>query len=232
MRLRPFFSYYGAKWRAAVDYPPPSYSKVIEPFAGSACYSLLHYTKDILLVDYDPTIARLWKWLIQATPKDINALPDTNEGMMDGPEKDLIGFWYVKGAVKPAPRPYGWAKSGRWDNQYWSDRTRARIATQVEYIKHWKVVEDCYTSILNTEATWFVDPPYVNAGKHYVHSDIDYDGLAEWCRDRLGQTIVCEQEGATWLPFEPFKKIKSLRTGKSAEVFWCNEPVGLFSFCS
>ena len=39
-RLKPMFSYYGAKFRLSPKYPSPIESTIIEPFAGSACYGL------------------------------------------------------------------------------------------------------------------------------------------------------------------------------------------------
>lgn len=42
-----------------------------------------------------------------------------------------------------------------------------------------------------------------------------------WCKDRRGQVIVCENAGATWLPFEPLATIKATR-GTSQEVSWVN----------
>lgn len=44
MILRPFFRYYGAKWRAvhAGLYPEPQHRFICEPFAGAAGYAL-HY---------------------------------------------------------------------------------------------------------------------------------------------------------------------------------------------
>jgi len=53
---------------------------------------------------------------------------------------------------------------------------------------------------------------------------VDYERLASWCRTRKGQTIVCENEGATWLPFEPFlvTKANESKTGgkRSREAIW------------
>jgi hypothetical protein len=76
-------------------------------------------------------------------------------------------------------------------------------------------------------ATWFVDPPYEVAGRAYRFHDIDYAHLGDWCRSRSGQVIVCENAGANWLPFRPFRTIKGLegRRGgkKSVEVIWTNE---------
>ena len=76
------------------------------------------------------------------------------------------------------------------------------------------------------KATWFVDPPYQEAGKHYRHgsSSINYERLAEWCVSRLGQVIVCEAYGADWLPFGLIADVKTTRKGKrSTEVVWCRE---------
>jgi site-specific DNA-adenine methylase len=81
------------------------------------------------------------------------------------------------------------------------------------------------------EATWFVDPPYNNkAGSHYKcgSKDIDYNNLAEWCRSRRGQVMVCENAGATWLPFEDlYEHVGASRVGnkpkRSVEAIWTNE---------
>ena len=34
-------------------------------------------------------------------------------------------------------------------------------------------------------------------------NDIDRKSLAQWCQRRLGWRQVCENDGATWLPFKP-----------------------------
>jgi hypothetical protein len=38
--LEPMFTYLGGKWRLAPKYPPPIHDTIIEPFCGSAGYSL------------------------------------------------------------------------------------------------------------------------------------------------------------------------------------------------
>jgi len=40
MKLRPFWRYYGGKFRAAPRYPTPTHKTIVEPFAGAAGYSL------------------------------------------------------------------------------------------------------------------------------------------------------------------------------------------------
>lgn len=34
MTLKPFWRYYGGKWRAAPSYPAPLHNTIVEPFAG------------------------------------------------------------------------------------------------------------------------------------------------------------------------------------------------------
>lgn len=72
---------------------------------------------------------------------------------------------------------------------------------------HPPALEGDYTITANLgPATWFIDPPYCKtAGDRYRWgaSALDFDALGRWCRDRDGQTIVCEAEGADWLPFRP-----------------------------
>jgi hypothetical protein len=106
----------------------------------------------------------------------------------------------------------------------WSNQMRARVASQVEHIRHWKLIEGDYACAPDIEATWFIDPPYQVAGTHYVHHTIDYAELAAWCRSRSGQVMVCENDGATWLPFQPFglhKKSKMTTSdSNSHEALW------------
>jgi site-specific DNA-adenine methylase len=234
MRLRPFFSYYGAKWRAANYYPPPQRGLIIEPFAGSACYALRYPRRKILLIDKDPVIAALWEWLIEVPEREIAALP-TKVDRLDEVDacdqaKSLIGFWLAKGSPRPVPRRYAWARTGNWDSQFWGAEIKDRIISQLRSIRHWECRCLDYLQVRNRDATWFVDPPYYGAGKHYSYNEVDYDRLGLWCKDRKGQVIVCEQAGASWLPFAHFRNMKSLRSRQSHEVYWLQGPQGAFTF--
>lgn len=231
--LRPFFCYYGGKWRAAPRYPAPEHDTIVEPFAGAAGYSTRHADRKVVLVERDPIIAGLWKYLTRVTPEEIRALPDMP---LDGTRaRDLpvsqeaqwlIGFWLNKGANTPMQTPAAWMRSGVRPKSYWGKEVREIIASQVEKIRHWQVIEGSYERAPDATATWFVDPPYEKAGKHYRFGadQIEYEGLAAWCVSRNGTTIVCENEGATWLPFEPFATIKAnpSKSGgkKSAEAIY------------
>jgi hypothetical protein len=137
----------------------------------------------------------------------------------------LVGFCMNSAVVSPCKRLSAGRKKLRgMGGQYegWSGAQRARVASQVEKIRHWRILEGSYARLTNGPATWFVDPPYSNkAGSYYVHADVDYSHLAEWCRARQGHVIVCENEGASWAPFRPFATFKAGVNGHgSREVIW------------
>lgn len=114
--------------------------------------------------------------------------------------------------------------SGERPDSYWGEEIRDRIARQVDGIRHWEIIHGGYDEAPEIEATWFVDPPYHRSGKHYRYSEVDYDGLGAWCRKLKGQVVVCEQKGATWLPFSTFRAIRATPgkrgSGTSNEVIW------------
>lgn len=228
MTLRPFFSYYGGKWRCAPHYPKPQHDLIVEPFAGSAGYSVRYPEKRVILYDLDPIIAGVWNYLIRVSEAEILALPlnfeHINElsGIPDE-AKHLIGFWLNKGMTAPCLTPSKWMRNplpGRL-NTYWGEGARERIASQLYAIRHWQIKHQSYETADNPEATWFVDPPYSTLpGRRYRFDKVDFDLLASWSREREGQVIVCEQEGADWLPFVNFRAVKSAKTIQSKEVVW------------
>ena len=236
-RLPPLLSYYGSKYTIAPLYPRPRYKQIVEPFAGGASYSLCHADHDVLLVDKYEKLIAVWQFLIAASPAEILSIPllGADETTDDLPvcqeARWLVGWWVNSAVAAPCKRlskhALYHADSGYPCN--WNMACRARIAATVPHIKHWRAVCADYATIDASEpATWFVDPPYQVAGKHYVHnsSAIDFDALGAWCATLPGQALVCENAGASWLPFEPFAVGESSRkydTRKSLEVLWTND---------
>lgn len=223
--MKPLFPFYGSKWRDAKRYPPPSNGRVVEPFAGSAGYSLFHAPADVLLIDRDPIIVGVWEYLIGASAREIRALPDLEVGeSVDGltvPQEArwLIGFWLNRGSAQPKKTKTAFSARTERSQLIWSERARERIAVEVEGVRGWKVVCGSWEQLrLRSPATVFVDPPYVEKGRYYRYRDVDYAALGAWASS-LPDAIVCEQAGADWLPFRPLATIKSTR-GTSAEVVY------------
>jgi site-specific DNA-adenine methylase len=57
------FNYYGSKSKIVDYYPPPKFDKLIEPFAGSARYSLKWWNKQVTICDLNEDVIDVWKWL-------------------------------------------------------------------------------------------------------------------------------------------------------------------------
>ena len=233
--MRPFWNYYGGKYRAAMSYPPPRFGTIVEPFAGAAGYSTRYADRRVILCDADPVIAGLWSYLIRADGDEILSLPVLQDGQtvddlgVCQEARWLIGFFVNTGAASPCKSPSKWMREYPHLGCFWNERTRATLAAQVGLIKHWQV-HNCSWDKCPSDgrATWFIDPPYALAGKHYKHgsSGIDYNALGAWCKTRDGQVIVCENDGADWLPFRPHRLQKANSSGGvarvSREVVWTN----------
>lgn len=231
MTLKPFWRYYGGKWANAKHYEPPRFNTIVEPFAGAAGYSHHFPSRDVVLVEKNPIVAAVWRWLIAASSADVLAVGDIPDGGtvddIDAPQaaRWLAGFWCNEGVTMPRKRPSAWAARSTKPVSGWGKGSRARVASQVAAIKHWTIIECDYSGAPDVEATWFIDPPYVGrAGRHYPFQPDDFDALGVWCQTRRGQVIVCEQAGAAWLPFRPLASFKSTsgknRPNRSAEVVW------------
>ena len=95
-----------------------------------------------------------------------------------------------------------------------------RLASQVERIRHWKIVEGTWDQAPDIEAHWHIDPPYQNpAGRVYQYNGVNRRELAKWCKRRRGFVQVCENDGAKWLRFEPLSIVQTHRArGYTAEA--------------
>lgn len=237
--LKPFWRYYGGKYRAAPRYPRPMYDTIIEPFAGAAGYSMRYANRRIILVEKYPVVADMWRYLISVSEQEIRRIPINPQSVDDlpswvpQPARHLVGWWLNSATVSPCKTlSAGRIKLAGMGRKLegWTEATRNRVSYQLAFIRHWEVIEGDYTCAPDIEATWFVDPPYNNqAGRLYVHSGIDYGDLSGWCKSRDGHVIVCENEGADWLPFRTFATFKPGITGSgtgvgSREVIWESRP--------
>ena len=136
------FSYYGSKSKIVDYYPPPKHKNIIEPFAGSARYSLKYWQNDVLLVDKYEVVYNVWKYLQQASKNDILGLPKMKQGDnvndfdISQVEKDFIGFLICRGMESPRKNVSSFVGdiADKLDE----------IANNVYKIKHWKI----YTEVM------------------------------------------------------------------------------------
>jgi site-specific DNA-adenine methylase len=218
------FSYYGGKKKIIDAYPSPTYDTIIEPFAGSAIYSLTYfYTKNIVLNDIYPTLFGIWNYLVEASHEQILNLPRLNLGDnlndfdLTQEERDLMGFWVNRGVPYPHNVYTTWAfKSNE------IERRRKDTLFYLNNIRHFVIKNKHYERLANVEATWFIDPPYQTGGEHYIHNEIDYSHLTNWVKTRKGQVIVCENAGADWLDFKPLVETRGQKK-MSSELIWTND---------
>ena len=237
MKISSVFSYYGGKSKIVNCYPPAKYLPIIEPFAGAAAYAWRHADCDVWINDIDPRTYSIWRflispdaldWIEQYIPVSIEKGTRISDLLPAGAPIGLL-------ALMQAEANRGTQGAKGVHNQVTSIgaacwcRFLPKMREVIPRIAHWRVTNHSYSALPNEKATWFIDPPYSNkAGTRYRQMSVNYELLAGWCRTRLGQVIVCENLGASWLPFEPIKhrqiSIKSrYQHANTQEVMWHSE---------
>lgn len=230
------FVYFGGKKQLARHYPPPAEGVIIEPFAGSAGYSLHWATPahEVVLIEKDPAVVALWRRL-QApdAAEDILSIRTPLRGNRSA--EPFVATCAGGGAsVGQSFRGESFPVTDRMERQW--PYMQVRLVRAIPTIRSWTVIEGDCTDAPDVRATWFIDPPYWvpdgaagSRGDGYRHgaSAIDFAALAAWCQTRHPQVIVCEQDGATWLPFRP---LVHMQTGdpnggtRRLEVVWTRTP--------
>jgi len=213
--MRPFFPFYGSKWNIARHYPRPVHDLVIEPFAGGAGYATFYDARRAHLYDADPIIAGVWSYLMRTSVVEILALPMIEEVgdsvdnyRLPQEAKWLVGFWLNRGSA--TPKKARTAYSARTDRGQlnWGIRAKHRIASQLHALEDW---------------------PYGDKGKFYRVKFDEFHRLGPWCMSRQGQIVVCEGEGAGWLPFETLGDFKTTKGRSTEAVFIRGGELSLFA---
>lgn len=218
----PLFKWFGSKWQASKYYPLPKHELIIEPFAGSAGYSLRHFGHRVALAESNTNIFTLWSWLInEATEPSIREIPT---GVPVGTDIRTLGLGLGQSLLlKTWQRTNNvgncWTVSP-WGNSpgQWTKNTRARVASEFHCIKHWELFPEgrSLISAASDTATWFIDPPY-EFNYRYGSSDMDYWEFGRDIQRLKGQVIACEavcpKSGAipNYLPFIDFRKTVTSR---------------------
>ena len=236
--MRQVFSYYGSKSKRAHLYPQATNGLVIEPFAGSASYSVQLMPNDNLSFwfnDLNKDTCEVWKYLTSSPCLEtIRAfIPDTmrrgtsiTDHICNAQDKTGLKCPYGLEVYLRAATNRGTLGTGYFDAvTYWCAEEWPTIYRKLVWaierlsLADIEVTGKSYTDLPNPPAVWFVDPPYNNlAGFRYVENNIDYSHLADWCLSRDGIVIVCEQMTATWLPFKPMKTYLQDQSGLPPRV--------------
>lgn len=228
------FQYAGSSHRLTRSgvYPAPTYEHIIEPFAGSARYSLHHCKgRRVHLNDISPTIYRVWRYIQSAPLARVRRLPYFNIGDdlrlvagLSRAERDLLGFQLSLAFMVPRHR-----YSGHPAERERVDLLKRKIEEYRPWVKDWTITRQYHLDLDNSEATWFVDPPYQYSPIRYPYDTItDYAALGRWCRSRKGQVIVCEGMGPKgevprWLPFRPVGTTMTQAKSTSHEFVWVKD---------
>lgn len=224
------FYYYGAKNLLSRYYPIPKYELIIEPFAGSGAYSCYHLYNNpntrTILIDKNDDVAQTWDFLLSCSENDIinYKTPKIDEYAYDFLIKTCSAS---NAASKCLKMKYSSRISRVFEIQ------KRRILNLLFIRERIRFIHGDYRDLENIEATWFVDPPYQvkqktktifqngdGYAKNCDSSSIDFDDLSDYCLSRAGQLIVCEKEGADWLPFSIFRKNKTSLNKNYNEVIF------------
>lgn len=226
------FYFYGGKRRLARSYPAPRYGVIVEPFAGSAAYCITHLMPSkgkpvldkVILVEKDKRVYDTWVKLLAMEVDEVLNYPIPMAG------ERTSDFLVMTSAVSNRiARQKEMVVTTRMPEVL--ERMFKQIANVLPHVRgRVEIIHGDYTEAPDIEATWFIDPPYhvgsraQQRGMGYAEgcnsASLDYEALGEWCRSRHGQKIVCEQEGATWLPFEHLTRARDSIGGFQSEVVW------------
>lgn len=228
------FYYLGRKCRLAKLYPEPSRETIVEPFAGSAAYSLHgeRWQKQVIINDADANVCDVWRYLLSAKMENVLELPSFYKGNKLSDHKLLSNAerWLIRYHINPGSSQNTNVCTA-FGETVWN-RARYDIALNLYKIKHWKLFEGSYENLPNVEATWFIDPPYHASGVFYQTNTVDHSKLSEWSRERKGEIIVCEQSGASWLPFKDLSYSRPTRGSKvRSEVIFHRKESSVCSYC-
>lgn len=232
------YSYYGGKSKIVDCYPAPRHELIIEPFAGAAAYAWKYRHHRVWLNDLDERTASIWefllspdayRWVERYWPTSVSAGERSSDYFSATAPAGMVELFRAEAnqGTQGARGVHDQVTS--MGATCWP-RTRRKLLEIIPQIAHWKFTRRDYRSLAyDLPATWFIDPPYSNpAGRRYRTGGLDYPELANWCQSRAGQVVVCENAGASWLPFEPLEHRRvSIRSryqlADAKEMMWQKE---------
>lgn len=214
----PLFKCFGSKWTSSKLLPPPTGKIIVEPFAGSAGYSMRHCEHEVVLYEANLHLRTLWKWLIEdASEQAVREVPinipqgtDIRTLGLSNGQALLLKNWQRTNNIGNLWTTSSW---GHLPGQ-WTANTRARVAEEVALVKHWSISAEvdglsAFTLHKGQKFTFMIDPPYQYNYK-YSSEPLDYSLLGYLVQGVEGQVLalegLCTKTGAMpeYLPFEHF----------------------------
>lgn len=215
------FYYYGAKNLLSKYYSEPEHNIIIEPFCGSAAYSCFHLFKNknlkSILCDKNKDVSIAWDFILNCSEEDVKNYKTPN-----------IGEYAYDFLIKTCSASNASSKCKKMKYTERLDRVfqiqKRRILKFLPIRNRIKFINDDYENLkYNKEKhTWFIDPPYqiklknnsvFQNGNGYSKDcnteNINFENLKKYIFSKKGQIIVCEKEGANWLPFKKFRTNKT-----------------------
>lgn len=232
MKYTSIFSYYGSKSKIAHRYPAPRYQQIIEPFGGAGAYSLRNAAEhDVWINDLDPVTFGIWSFL--QSPDALEWVARIPDNAQPGEQVSELVPNAPPGLLAILRAEANQGTQGRrginhivtWMGSSCWHRIKPKLRVAIPTVRTWRITNLAYNELPELEATWFIDPPYANsAGSLYRTKFHQHLELGEWCRQRRGQVIVCENEGSDWLPFRelcpPQGVMGRTRTRRTPEMIW------------
>lgn len=232
------FRYFGGKKSLARHYPAPEHDRIVEPFAGSAGYSLwwARPSTEVILVEKDGRVCDLWRRLQKISLDELMSI-----------ECPPLGQRCTEPLINLAAASENTMRSRRFHDSQVTARmvekwegSRRYIAGKLDLIRGWAIIDGDYSDAPDVEATWHIDPPYQprigqaagsrgdGYSKHCNSRTIDFSALGQWARSRRGLVMVCEHVGADWLPFQPFRDARTTSSSSvvRTEALWVSDPIG------
>ena len=199
-------------------YPVPRHIKIVELFAGGACYALRYYMYDCILVEKNKLVVAAWRFIQNPKLNQLKKIPEHIEqgtkisdfGKVDPGFEFILRSAANVGTAGQNKKMETITKIGA---VHFHKNTVKKVLYWTDKIKHWKIFHGSYDDFNFGEATYFIDPPYQNkAGKLYKFGadTIDYDNLLKFIRTIDGQIIITENSKSKWIESFPKHNLHNL----------------------
>lgn len=213
---------YVRRWLSSLPNRPVTF---IEPFAGGAVISLTvafeQLARHVVMVELDEQVASVWQailgddgeWLakritdFQLTPENIEEVLSAPAGQLrDRAFQTILRNRINRGGIlAPGAGKIKYGEAGKGLASRWYPGTLRKRILSISAIRerltfiHGDGLEVMRQHIQNTQAVFFIDPPYTAGGKRagrrlYTHSELDHVALFQLAGQLAGDFLMTYDE--------------------------------------